>query len=235
MDGPAPRMRSDGMPDWRFAFLTRDKVQIEDTWDAIGLRGTGSHHLSISEQTVPEEHLAAVMFEPARHDGPLWRLPLLTMASLVMAGFPLGVARRALNEFTEYAQTKARGGGLQTVAEDGFAQAELARAEGEVRAARSFVYDAAGELWDACLTGDPPGVDARGTMLLATTNAMRAAVAAVDRVFRLSGASAVFSDQPLARCFRDLHTANEHIIYSDGRDQAYIKTIFGIETPTFMI
>ena len=45
--------RRDGAPDWRFAFVPGRAAQIEDTWDAMGLRGTGSHHLSLAGLAVP--------------------------------------------------------------------------------------------------------------------------------------------------------------------------------------
>lgn len=129
MDGQVPRFRDEQTPDWRFAFLPRADVTIEDTWDSLGLRGTGSHHVTVSGATVPAERLAAPVFDLARHDGPMWRLPLFTFIGPVMAAFPLGVARRALDEFTEIAKRKFRGSPVDTIAQDGHAQAQLARAE----------------------------------------------------------------------------------------------------------
>lgn len=75
----APRMPAPGTPDWRFAFVPARSAVIEHTWDGMGLRGTGSHHLSLSGVQVPAEHLAAPFFEVPRHDGPLWRIPLVTL------------------------------------------------------------------------------------------------------------------------------------------------------------
>jgi alkylation response protein AidB-like acyl-CoA dehydrogenase len=235
MDGHIPRFRDKEIPDWRFAFVPRDAAVIEDTWDAVGLRGTGSHHLSISDARVPVEHLAAPLFEPARHEGPLWRLPLFTLAGVFMAGFPLGVARRALDEFTQLARSKFRGAPTDTIAQDGYAQVQLARSEAGVQAARTFVFDVVGQLWDICCAGDAPDLQQRARMLLAANQAMRAAVEAVDALFRLAGAEAVFSDQPLARCFRDMHTANQHILFSGNRDKAFARLQFGIDQASFMI
>jgi hypothetical protein len=62
---------------------------------------------------------------------------------------------------------------------------------------------------------------------------MRAATDAVDRVFRLAGA--VFAHHPLQRCFRDVHAAGQHILFSSGRDQAYAKVRLGIDQPTCLI
>jgi indole-3-acetate monooxygenase len=235
MDGDIPRFRDKDTPDWRFAFLKRDAVMIEDTWRAMGLRGTGSHYVTVKDQRVPTEHLPAPLFEPACHEGPLWRLPLFSLAAIVMVGFPLGVARRAIDEFTELARTKFRGGPTDSVAQDGHAQVELATAEAEVQAARAYVFDVLGELWATCCDGDSPSLQQRARMLLAANQAMRAGVDAVDRVFRLAGAGAVYEHESLQRCFRDIHTADQHIIFSANRDKAFSKLQFGIDQATFMI
>ena len=54
-------------------------------------------------------------------------------------------------------------------------------------------------------------------------------------MFRLAGADAVYAHHPLQRCFRDIHTAGQHILFSTGRDQAYAKVRLGIDQPTFLI
>ena len=234
-DGGPPKQRAGGGPDWRFAFVPRKLATIEDDWVAAGLRGTGSHHLSITEKRVPEERLAAPFFEAARQEGPLWRIPFVTLAGMMMAGFPLGVARRALDEFTELAKGKTRGPDSATVARDGYAQVQLAIAEGALEAARALVFDAISRVWSTVCEGETPSLDDRARVLLAANQAMRAGVQTVDSVFRLAGASAVLADQPLQRCFRDLHAANQHILFSAGRDQAFAKLRFGLDQSTFLI
>jgi hypothetical protein len=54
-------------------------------------------------------------------------------------------------------------------------------------------------------------------VVLASSHAMRASVEAVDRLFRLAGPSAVMADHSLQRCFRDIHTADTHLFWSDSR------------------
>ena len=63
------------------------------------------------------------------------------LAGVLMFGFPLGVARRALDEFTVLARTKFRGNPANTLAGNGHTQVLLARAESRVRAARLYVYE----------------------------------------------------------------------------------------------
>jgi alkylation response protein AidB-like acyl-CoA dehydrogenase len=231
----APQLRADGSPDWRFAFIPASSGVIEDSWDALGLRGTGSHHVTVSAAQVPAEQLAAPFFEPARHDGPLWRIPLVTQATMFLAAVPLGIARRALDEFTALATTKSRGPASQSIGHDAAAQCNLAQAEGELAAARSLLFEAIAQTWDTACRGDEPDLRQRARVLLAASQAMRSGVSAVDRAFRLAGAEAVFAHDPLQRCFRDIHTAGQHFLFSTGRDQAYAKVCLGIEQPTFLI
>jgi indole-3-acetate monooxygenase len=230
-----PRTLGCGAPDWRFAFVPARSAVIEDTWDAMGLCGTGSHHLSLSGVPVPAERLAAPFFEPARHDGPLWRIPLVTLAAMFLAAVPLGIARRALEEFTALAARKVRGPAAQSIGHDAAAQVELCRAEGTLAAARSFLFDVIGSVWDTACRGDEPSLDQRALVLLAANQAVRAGTEAVDRVFRLAGADAVFASHPLQRCFRDIHAAGQHILFSGSRDQAFARVRLGLDQPTYLI
>jgi len=229
MDGGTPRMRDDKAGvDWRFAFVPSGVASIEDTWRSLGLRGTGSHHLSLDGVVVPEEHLAAPVYEPARHDGPLWRLGLHDLAAVLMVGFPLGVARHAVDEFTAIARTKYRGNPADTVAGNGHVQMLLSQAESGLRSARAYVHDVVGRVWEACLAGQPPAPELKAELALATCHSMRASLDAVDSLYRLAGAEAVFDGHPLERCFRDLHTASTHILFSASREQAYGRSLLGV-------
>lgn len=234
-DSGAPRMLASGAPDWRFAFGPARCATIEDTWNGMGLRGTGSHHLTLADVQVPAEHLAAPFFEPARHDGPLWRIPLVTLAAIFLAAVPLGIARRALDEFAAIATRKVRGPATQSIGHDANAQCQLARAEGTLGSARSFLFDAIAQVWSTACRGDGPALEQRALVILAANQAMRAGVEAVDWVFYLAGAEAVMADHPLQRCFRDIHTAGQHILFSATRDRAFAKVRLGIDQPTYLI
>jgi alkylation response protein AidB-like acyl-CoA dehydrogenase len=234
-DGDAPRMLPDRGPDWRLAYFPREQAEIIDNWDVLGLRGTGSNDIAASGLSVPEEHTISPFHEPARQPGALWRLPFFTLVGVTLAGVPLGIARRALDEFTALAPVKTRAGSFEALALDSATQAMLARAEGDVQSARAFVFDALGSLWETACAGDVPSVAQRARFQLAAQQAMHSAVAAVDRVFTATGAAAVHSAHPLQRCFRDLHTAQQHIYFSDAALQRSAKTRFNIEQPTFTL
>ncbi|HEU5472566.1 MAG TPA: acyl-CoA dehydrogenase family protein [Actinophytocola sp.] len=233
MAGDAPRM-VDGEPDWRLAVLNRDQVEVVDNWDVFGLCGTGSHDLAVRAATIPEEHTMVPFFQPPPHDGPLWRLPFFTLINVLLAGHPLGVGRRALDEFTTLARTRTRATASTTIAAEDDAQVALTAAEGDLQSARSLLFDAIGDLWDTACRGDVPDADQRARLLLGGLQAMRAARTAVDTAYTFAGASAVYAGHPLQRCFRDLHVAAQHVGFSPAAIKRYARTRLGIDQPAVL-
>jgi alkylation response protein AidB-like acyl-CoA dehydrogenase len=234
-DGDAPRVIPGRGPDWRLAFLPRSDGEIMDGWDVMGLRGTGSNDIAAQAISVAEEHMISPFFEPARQDGPLWRLPFFTLAGVALVGFPLGVGRRALDELAARAPVKGRASSPQPLALDPTVQIDLAKAEGALQAAKAFVMDTAGSLWDTAVAGDVPSVEQRSRFQLAAQQAMQAAVQAVDTAFGFIGASAISSSHPLQRCFRDLHTARQHAYFSPEALRRYARVRLHIDQPLFML
>jgi alkylation response protein AidB-like acyl-CoA dehydrogenase len=234
MDGQAPRMLPGRGPDWRLSVFPAADGSVLDNWDVAGLRGTGSHDVTATAVNIPEELTMAPFFEPARHDGPLWRFPFFTLVGVFLVSFPLGVARRALDEFAQLAVTKIRPPGQLAISEDADLQVALTKAEGDLQAARAFVFDTIGSMWDSALASNVPAVDQRARFLLAAQQAMHASINAVDTAFGFAGAGAIQLDHPLQRCFRDIHTAAQHIYFSPAAAKRYAKARLNIEQPTFM-
>jgi alkylation response protein AidB-like acyl-CoA dehydrogenase len=228
----APRTGGGGGPEWRLAFFPTERGQVHDTWDSAGLRGTGSHDLVLAGLPVPAELFVNPVECDPRHDGPLWRFPAFAYLNVILMGFPLGVARRALDDFAELARTKTRGLERRLrLADDPHVQVQLAAAEGALQSARVFAFDVIGQMWDTACAGDPLSLDQRARLSLATQHAVRVAVTAVDGVFRLAGAGAVYADHPLQRCFRDLHTLDTHTFVSAEARTRYSKHLLGVPQP----
>jgi alkylation response protein AidB-like acyl-CoA dehydrogenase len=234
-DGDVPRMVAEQGPDWRLAFLPCASADIVDNWNVLGLRATGSNDVIVRHVRVAEEHTIRPFFEAARHDGPLWRLPFFTLVGVALVGVPLGIARRALDEFTSLAAAKVRVGTVEPLAHDPVAQVRFARAEAGLRSARAFVLDEANSIWDTARAGDAPSPQQRACFQLAAQQAMHAARQAVDATFDLTGAGAVHASHPVQRCFRDLHTASQHVYFSPAALKRYANSHFGISQPMHMM
>lgn len=202
-----------GAPEWRFLFVPKSDVEILDTWRVAGLRGTASHDVEVRGALVPLERTASPIFERAPHDDPHFRWSFFALLGALMAAVPIGVARRALDEFLALADRKSRGG-EGSLATEQVTQLSVARCEGELRAAECFMKDALGSAWDTAVAGDDISREQRLAIRLVASQAMRAGLEVVDTVFALAGGGALYDENPLQRCWRDLHAASSHLFFS---------------------
>ena len=231
MDGDQPARRPDGQPDHRFAYYRAFEAEVVDTWHAAGLRGTGSHDVIARQLRIPEAQTAMPFYDPPPHDGPLLRLGFRTMTAILLVGFPLGVARRALDEVLALAPDAQRALQSTRVADDRHAQLVLGQAEAQLQSARAYVDDAFGAAWDSVQRTGAASVDQHFRVLLATQHAMDVAVAVVDRAHELVGGRAVLDRHPVGRCFRDVHAARQHPVFSGERLAEYARVAMGVEDP----
>jgi alkylation response protein AidB-like acyl-CoA dehydrogenase len=207
-------------------------VEILDTWHVAGLRGTGSHDVAVHGARVPFERTAMPFYEPARFDGPLYRLPFPTLICAMMAGFPLGVARRALDEFTTLAATKPYAPPGPPMAHDAYVEVSVAQAEASLRAARAYVHDALGGAWQTVLRGDEVTYAQRADAVMAVLNAARTARAVVGEVYAFAGGSAIYDRNPMQRCARDIEAGTQHIFLGLGQWEAAGRVLFGLDPGT---
>lgn len=212
-DDGKPQLRPDGQIDIRFAVFPRGGASIIDTWHPLGLLGTGSHDIETVGLRVPIAHTAAPMLDGPLGDGPLARMGFFPLLTVLMGGFPLGVARRALDELAAIAPSKRRGSSTTPIADDPTVQHEIGRADAALQGARAFLVDALDDAWVTVTTGADLTAVQSTRIALAGQQAMDVGVSAVDRAFGLAGASAVYTGHPLQRCFRDIHTAAQHIAF----------------------
>ena len=225
---------SNGEPEWRFLFLPASDVEILDTWYVAGLRGTASNDVTVDGAVVPLERTASPPFEEAPHDEPHFRWSFYALLGALMSGFPLGVARRALDEFVPLASAKSRRG-PGTLATEQVTQLSVARCEASLRAARAFMFDALGSAWDTALAGDRLSQDQRMAIRLALANAMRVALEVVDTTFALAGGGALYDSSPLQRCWRDLHAGGNHIVFSNNFVAQGGKALLGEPVEEWML
>jgi alkylation response protein AidB-like acyl-CoA dehydrogenase len=231
MDGDRPRLRPDGDPDWRFAFVHHDDVEIIETWDPLGLRGTASHDIAVTGVRLPADRVVvAPLFTPALQDGPLWRLSFFTVLAALMTGFPLGVGRRALDEITALAPTKKRVNSQTPIGDDTHFQIQLSQAEAQLRGARALFLDAVSAVWHDALRGRDATEEENALVQVAMQQSMAAGLAAVDLAYANAGGSAVYEGDPVQRCFRDLHTARQHVAFSSGGWKPFATVRIGSAT-----
>ncbi|HZR99193.1 MAG TPA: acyl-CoA dehydrogenase family protein [Chloroflexota bacterium] len=209
--GGQPRFRPDGAPDVRLVFVPQAECEIVDTWQSAGLRGTGSHDFSVQEAFVPEERTFAFPDGPAHEPGPLYRGSILDELIALLAAVALGIARAALDSFTELASRKVPTRTATLLRDRATVQAQLAQAEALVRSARVFMFETTAAAWETLCAGESLSDEQHALQWLAAVHAATSCAHAVDLVFTLGGATSVYTTSRLERCFRDVHVLTQHV------------------------
>jgi hypothetical protein len=115
--------------------------------------------------------------EPASETGPLYnpRLVFVTLFSVAAAN-SLGIARGAIEAFVELAGRESSTSSTAALRDRSFVQAHLAEAEAILNAARAYVIDALGALWETVCSGAADPSITIGQARLAIVHAMHEAV-----------------------------------------------------------
>ncbi len=220
-----------GEPEMRMVYFPREGCEIIDTWNVMGMRGTGSHDISVTDVFVPKSRTFPMEpdFVPGSHyRGPLYRLPLVGAAA---GGIPtpmLGVARRALDEVTELARTKLPVASSGLLKERASAQIQLGRGEAILRSGRLLLLDTLSEAWRRCTNGENHSLEQKADILLAAAHAMSSAVQAVELACGIAGTTAFRDTNPLERCFRDVQTMRHHVFASEQRYGTFGQVYLGV-------
>jgi alkylation response protein AidB-like acyl-CoA dehydrogenase len=232
IDGDKPVLDEQANPTMLFVFLPAAQVTIMDTWYTLGLRGTGSHNIEITDQFVPDRRAAALapLTQPgSAFTGPLYRLTIWPPIAL-LAPPALGIARASVDDFVELARGKTPSFTGTTLADRQVVQRQIAQADAHVRAGRAFLHHVFEDAWNAAVRGAPIELDRKLIMQLATSHAVAAAAAAVDLVHAAAGTSAIRDEQPFQRHFRDLHTLTQHAFSSAQRFESVGALMLDTET-----
>jgi alkylation response protein AidB-like acyl-CoA dehydrogenase len=210
-DGQLRRLPN-GAPDHRMMVMRREDVELLDTWDALGMRGTGSGDMAASDVRVPSTRSVSFFTDAPRHDGPLYRFAPFGLLALGIAAVASGNALGAMDELKALATAKKGQGSSRTLAERSVVQADFAVAQADLGAARAFVHAEIASAWDRVVAGDALDLPARARLRLAATRLTQVSARVAAKMHELAGGSSVYASHPLNRRFRDAHVATQHVM-----------------------
>ena len=207
-----PVVNDDGTPATRIAVVPVASGAVIDNWTTLGMRGTASNDCEYSEVFVPARH-TYTRGAVAHYDGPLYHPPqnAILLSWTLAAGNALGMARGALDAFHELATGSGTTNSPALLRDRGYVQITYGECEAMHDAARTYVLDAIGSLWDAQVKQLPDLSDRAIRARLAITHAIRRSVDIVDKLFNVAGTNAIHRSVGLERFFRDLHVSGQHI------------------------
>jgi len=209
MENGKPRMTPHG-PEIFHACFPISQVQVHDTWFVSGLAGTASNDVSVSDAFVPE-HWVFDLFDAAKHrPEPLYQMPSIGWFVSQVVAVSLGIARGALDELIEIAQTKVPTFSVAVLADRPVAQIDLARAEAALAAARAGLYESVEDLWQTARAGKQPTPRQIARNRAAAIHAAETGASVTRTAHVLAGGSSIYSSSSLQRHMRDAEAITHH-------------------------
>ena len=209
----------------RHFFLPRADYEIvEDSWQVMGLSGTGSKNVRVAGVYVPDyrtlghRDLAEGVYSQRRPEAPLYHLPFACVFSAAIASATFGIAQGAIDVYRDYLLTRVSATGV-VGRTDPFQQESLAEAEADVAAGIVHVDTMIARWMEQIRQGEQEG-EQKGEPITSAerlefrrnqVRAVQRVLFAVDKLFSRAGSAAIWSTRPLERFWRDLRTAGTHI------------------------
>jgi alkylation response protein AidB-like acyl-CoA dehydrogenase len=230
-DDGVERLDENGQPITLITMFPREKAEIVDNWDTLGMRGTGSHDVNVDDLFVPAER--AVPFKPLEQPSPAYSGPwhrLTAWPSVGSNAIPaLGIAQAAIDEFAELATKKTPSYTTTMLKDRSIVQLRFAQAVAKVESARAYLHEAFDAAWQGALDGRSLDLAGRARLQLASSHAPIAAAEAVNLIHSLVGTAGIRNDQAFQRHFRDIHVITQHAYICESRMEAVGQIRFGLD------
>lgn len=175
-------------------------VSIDETWDSMSMRSSGSHDIIFSDVLVTEENFVSKsnLSSPTSKSpsGAAW-FPLLLSAA------NLGIAHAASDYAVDFALNRKPTGSADTISKIPHVREQVARMESMMLVARRSLFSCA-EDWE----GNP---EERNNLLpevsITKVRCIETAIAVTDLAMRIVGAVGLERNRPLERYFRDVRSS----------------------------
>jgi 3-hydroxy-9,10-secoandrosta-1,3,5(10)-triene-9,17-dione monooxygenase len=220
----------------RHFLLPRGDYTIHhDSWEVLGLKGTGSKDVSVKDVFVPEYRVIdpkgfadGTQARSVGRDNPIYHVPFGSIFPAAISCATLAMAEGALAAYVELTRGRVTVIGNVTKTDPHHLR-ELGEASADIEIGRRVFIDDWKRMVDAAAKGRVPDalrLETRRNQV----RAVRRAVDAVDRLFAIAGGNSLRLDQPLQRFWRDLHAGMNHICnVAEPVYDSYGKHTFGLE------
>jgi alkylation response protein AidB-like acyl-CoA dehydrogenase len=186
-------------PEIRNFMVLRDDpgVEVKETWDAMGMRATGSHDLVLKDVFLPDDRRfnprnTVQAADPRGAAGATW-------FALGVSSTSIGVATAARDYAVEYARTRTPNSN-KTIKEYPGVRTRVARIDVLLQRSRALVHDAA-RAWEAV---EDSGMSAADRVAVAKIDSMNNCIEAVDLAMRVVGGVSLLRSRPMERFYRDV-------------------------------
>ncbi|GAB2859603.1 acyl-CoA dehydrogenase family protein [Actinocorallia aurea] len=220
-----------------FVLPRSDYEIMHDSWDVMGLRGTGSKDIVVKDAFVPEYRL--IRTDPITdgsagastgREAPLYAMPRNAMFSGAVTTATIALAQGTLAAYVKW--TRERSSRFGSASSDPFQLSVLAPAAADIDASIGHVLHDMDRAFDIVSSGRLLTLSERAEIRRNQVSASHRAAAAADEIFKVSGGSQLHAKNPMQRMWRDCQSALHHVQnYAGPLYQAYGMDHFGGEMP----
>ena len=207
------------------------ECSIEQNWDTLGMRGSGSSDVVVSELVVPKLQVVIPNPQAAANDlyqGTLYRCPSrIVFATYVPVA--LSLAARSLDLVAAMVGNKTPGGSAGSLRERNIAQLHYGKALALYRSARLLFFQSLEQTWARAVLGDDASDVDRADLYLAGTHAVQASSEAVRHCADIAATTMVTKGEALERIGRDMETLRHHGFVNESRYASVAQIHWGAE------
>ncbi len=226
------------------ALVPTSDLQIIDDWYTSGMKGSGSVSTVATDLFVPQERVLPIgailqgqSASPQNADTPIYRAPMLPVASASSVGCVLGMAKGAKDTFFErLPERKITYTGYEKQAQAPLTHLQVNAAVMKIDEAEFHAHRLA-ELVDTKGAQNAPWTVEERVRARADLGAVCGlSKEAVDILASASGGSSIYSDQPMQRIARDVNAVTMHaLMHPDTNAELYGRILCGLPPDTLYI
>jgi 3-hydroxy-9,10-secoandrosta-1,3,5(10)-triene-9,17-dione monooxygenase len=213
------------------ALVPMSDLSIVDTWNMMGMRGTGTNTLTASDVFIPEERILsfAKVIQPAETIEANYRTSLGSLA-LTFVATMLGATEEVFDATMRVVagDKPLSDSCYERLADAPSIRSDIANARNLIDSARLHVLRSAN--WaDAVVEGGAELDEvARARLRMDAGYASKALRTAADLLVNVGGASSLSATNPVQRYWRDIHTAARHpTITTELSEEIYGHALVG--------
>lgn len=208
--------------------IPRSDYRIDDVWNVVGLRGTGSNTVVVEDVFVPAHRfLSFRAMSEGRAPGleqntdAVYKMPWGTIHPTTISAPIVGMGYGAYEAHVEHQGKRVRAAYAgENAKDDPFAKVRVAEAASDIDAAWRQLSGNVAEEYALLLAGEEVPFDLRVRARRDQVRATGRVIASIDKLFESSGATALANGTPLQRFWRDAHAGRVHA--ANDPERAYV-------------
>jgi len=222
--------------------LPKSDYTIVDTWDVMGLKGTGSQDIVVNDVFVPDYRVhktsdayGGTSPGNAVNTGHLYLYPFVQVFFRAVTNGCIGALQAMLNDFRAYGAARITTVGSST-ANDPDAQLACAEAASAIDEMKCILHRNFGEIDAAARKGELPTTEQRLLYRYQSSVVAERCLNIASKLFKGAGGSGLYGSLSFGRIYADLIAARQHVSnQSQVSGRGYGGVLMGLENRDPMI